>query len=429
MWRISATFAPRVEFANTIQPTAMIILVLNCGSSSIKYQVLAMGDVPQLLCKGLVERVGASSSPLEHRVMATGLREKRDIHASNHSEGIACVLEMITDPRVGVVESVDRIEAVGHRVVHGGERFAASALITPEVEAEIEGCFELAPLHNPANLMGIRAMRGLLPQVPQVAVFDTAFHQTLPPEAYRYALPSEYYERLRVRKYGFHGTSHMYVAQRAGQILGKAWDALRIITCHLGNGASVSAVDHGRSVDTSMGFTPVDGLMMGTRCGEVDPSALIYIAEKEGLSYEALKELINGRSGILGVSGVSNDMRNVDKAVQEGNHEAALARNMFVYRIRKCIGAYVAAMEGMDAIVFTGGIGENDAAVRGAVGAHLGYLGAELDAAKNETIRGAEATISTPASRVALLVIPTDEEGMIARDTWRIATEHRGNNR
>lgn len=402
----------------------MNILVLNCGSSSIKYQLLDMGSSPRLLCKGLIERVGQQDAIFEHAPADGRPKQRRVIPIADHAVGIDQILKQLVDPVSGVIGSIEDIAAAGHRVAHGANLFDHSVLITPEVESQIEACAELAPLHNPANLTGIRAMRSLLPGLPQVAVFDTAFHHTIPQVAHAYAIPNRYYTDLKVRKYGFHGTSHQYVAQRAEAMLHASDNSLKIITCHLGNGASVSAIDHGRSVDTSMGFTPVDGLVMGTRCGEIDPSALLYIAKAEGKTLEEVDGLINKQSGLYGLSGVSHDMRDICDAAAKGNEWASLAREMFIYRLRKYIGAYHAVLQGVDAIVFTGGIGENDKPLRLEVSQKLAYLGAFIDPAANETANGKESIISTAKSQVALLVIPTNEELVIATDTQRLVGIH-----
>lgn len=399
----------------------MIVLVLNCGSSSIKYQVLRMEGQPKLLCKGLVERVGKADSVLEHSPADGRAKVVIEEGFPTHAEGINRILSCLVDNQVGVLKSLDEIQAVGHRVAHGGSYFGESALVTPEVEKKIEECCELAPLHNPANLMGIKAMQGLLAEVPQVAVFDTAFHQSLPEEAYLYALPNRFYTQYKVRKYGFHGTSHRYVAEHVAAELGRPLSELRIITCHLGNGASVTAIRGGKSVETSMGFTPVDGLEMGTRCGDVDPGALLYIAEKEELSYEGLNDLINKQSGVLGVSGVSHDMRDCTEAAEAGNRWAQAARKLFAYRVRKYIAQYLGVLEGCDAIVFTGGVGEHDKGIRDMVCSHLEYMGVGYDAEANGKVKGTAGRISREGSRVAVWVIPTNEELVIARDTLAIA--------
>ncbi len=382
-----------------------------------------MGGSPKLLCKGLVERVGKTDSVLEH-APADG-RDKVVIEEGfpTHAEGINRILSCLVDGKVGVLKSLDDIQAVGHRVAHGGSYFGESALVTPATEARIAECCELAPLHNPANLMGIKAMQKLLPKVAQVAVFDTAFHQSLPEAAYLYALPNKYYKEYKVRKYGFHGTSHRYVAEHVAAQLGEPLEDLKIITCHLGNGASVCAVRNGKSVETSMGFTPVDGLVMGTRCGDIDPGALLYIAEKEQLGLDGINDLINKKSGVLGVSGISHDMRDCTDAAEKGDKWAAAARELFAYRVRKYIGQYLGVLEGCDAIVFTGGVGEHDKGIRDMVCQHLGYMGVTYDAEANGKIKGEEGRISSGESKVQVWVIPTNEELVIARDTLRIASQ------
>ncbi len=397
-------------------------MVLNCGSSSIKYQVLDMGDTPQLLCKGLAERIGASDSVLKHESVRDGRKVEIQESFPTHTEGVERILQCIVAGDGGVLESLDELVAVGHRVVHGGEFFRDATLITPESKAKIEACNDLAPLHNPANLMGVSAMEALLPKVPQVAVFDTAFHQTLPERAYLYALPNEYYTKYRIRKYGFHGTSHRYVAERAAKVLGRPLEELKLITCHLGNGASMAAVRGGESVETSMGFTPVDGLMMGTRSGELDPSTLLFIAEREGLDLQGMNDLINKQSGLLGVSGRSNDMRDCSEAAIHGDRWPRAAVELFTYRICKFIGQYIAVLQGLDGLVFTGGIGENSSMVREMVVENFGYLGIRLDRVANDGNHSVEGAISAADSSIPVLVVPTNEELVIAQDTVRVAS-------
>lgn len=397
---------------------ASVILVLNCGSSSIKYQLFrfhAGGE--QLLCKGLMERIGETESVFRHQPQSERGEELRWQGAiRDHREGVQRILSTLVDPSHGVVDRLEEITAVGHRVAHGGSYFSKSALIDAEVERKIELCSEFAPLHNPANLLGIRVVRDMLPRCSQVAVFDTAFHQTLPEEAYRYALPKRYYSDYGVRKYGFHGTSHRFVVKEAARVLGTPLESLRLISCHLGNGASVAAVKGGRSIDTSMGFTPVDGLMMGTRCGAVDPGALLTIARKENLSYDQLDAIINRESGLLGVSGRSNDMRDIVEAASQGDPDAALALNIFCYRVATYIGAYIVAMGGVDAVIFTGGIGENSSPVRANVCQRLAFMGVNIDAALNERVHGEIAELN-PTGGLHVLVLPTNEELLIAKDT------------
>ncbi|MBQ5952117.1 MAG: acetate kinase [Lachnospiraceae bacterium] len=391
----------------------MKVLVINCGSSSLKYQLID-SETEQVLAKGLCERIGIDGR-LTHR--PTG-KDKVEIEAPmpNHTEAVSLVLKHLTDPEVGVIGSLEEIGAVGHRIVHGGEKFASSTVLTDEVIAEIEKVSDLAPLHNPANLIGIRACMELMPGVPMVGVFDTAFHQTMPEVAYLYGLPYEYYEKYGVRRYGFHGTSHSFVSKRVAEILGKDVKELKTIVCHLGNGASICAVCGGKSVDTSMGFTPLEGLVMGTRSGDLDPAILEYVAGKENLTLAQIETVLNKKSGVAGVSGVSSDFRDLGKAAEEGNHRAAVAVDMFAYRVAKYVGAYAAAMNGVDVIAFTAGIGENDISMRAKILSYLGFLGVKLDAEKNN-IRGEERVISTEDSTVLAMVVPTNEELAICRET------------
>lgn len=393
----------------------MKILVLNCGSSSIKYKLFEM-ESKTVLAQGGVEKIGLKDSFLQVK-LPNGEKVKIEKEMPEHTVGIQLILNTLVDEKIGCIRDLKEIQAVGHRVVHGGEKFNKSVLITPEVKEMIVRCAELAPLHNPANIKGVEAIEQTLPGIPQVAVFDTAFHQTMPDYAYLYAIPYELYEKYAIRRYGFHGTSHRYVSARVCEFLGTAYNGKKIITAHIGNGGSCAAILDGKSVDTSMGLTPVEGLMMGTRAGDLDLGAATYIMDKEHLDTAAFSNLVNKKSGLQGVSGVSSDARDIDAAVKEGNYRADLARKMFIYRVKKYIGAYAAAMNGVDIIVFTGGIGENDTFIRGEIAKGLGYLGAELDATKNAGIRGEEAIISTPNSRVTMCVIPTDEELMIASDT------------
>lgn len=398
----------------------MKVLVLNCGSSSLKYQLFDM-ETEQPMAKGLVERIGIEGSRIKHtKVGSDSVIRNADIQ--NHKIAIKMVLDELLDPEVGVIKSLDELSAVGHRVVHAGEKFACSVMINKDVIDALEECVPLAPLHNPANLMGIEAMMEVLPDVPQVGVFDTAFHQTMPDYAYMYGIPYHYYESYRIRRYGFHGTSHYYVANRAAEMLGKPIEDLKIVTCHLGNGSSISAVDGGKSVDTSMGFTPVPGVIMGTRCGDLDPLLITFLAEQDGIDPKAMSHILNKESGILGISGVSSDLRDVEQAAEKGNERAELAENMLYYGIRKYIGAYAAAMGGIDAIVFTAGIGENSIPARARVCEGLEFLGAELDEKKND-VRGKETFISTEGSKVKIMVVPTNEELVIARDTKKIVSE------
>ena len=392
----------------------MKILVLNCGSSSIKYKLFEM-ESKEVMAQGGVEKIGLPDSFLLVK-LPNGEKVKIEKPMPEHTVGIQLILNTLVDKEIGCISDLKEINAVGHRVVHGGEKFNQSVVITPEVKEMIIKCAELAPLHNPANLKGIDAIEQTLPGVPQVAVFDTAFHQTMPDYAYMYALPYELYEKYAIRRYGFHGTSHRYVSARVCEFLGVDPKGKKIVTAHIGNGGSCAAVMDGKSVDTSMGLTPVEGLMMGTRAGDLDLGAATYIMDKEGMDTAAFNTLINKKSGLFGVSGVSSDARDIDNAVKEGNARADLARQMFIYRVKKYIGAYAAAMNGVDIIVFTGGIGENDAYIRGEIAKGFSYIGAELDETANN-VRGEERVISTPSSKVTICVIPTDEELMIASDT------------
>lgn len=393
------------------------ILVINCGSSSLKYQLIDM-DNERVLAKGLAERIGIEGSVLTHKSEEMeSVVIKRDM--KNHKVALEILMNALTDEKHGVIKTMDEISAVGHRVVHAGEKFASSVLITEDVMNALKECIDIAPLHNPPNIMGIEACKEILPDVPMVGVFDTAFHQTMPKEAYIYPIPYEYYEKYKIRKYGFHGTSHKYVGLRAASILNKPINDLKIITCHLGNGASITAIKEGISIDTSMGFTPLEGLAMGTRCGSIDPAILTFLMEKEELNSQEINNILNKKSGVLGVSGVSNDFRDIEEAAQKGNKRAQLALDIFNYRVRTTIGSYVAAMNGVDAIVFTAGLGENSATNRKDICDKLQFLGLSIDDDKNN-IRGKETIISTEDSKVKVLVIPTDEELMIAKDTEEI---------
>lgn len=400
----------------------MIVLVLNCGSSSLKYQVLDMKNESDysLLAKGLVERIGLEMGDITHSV--TG-KEKHKVHQPipTHTEGIKGVLDLLTDPEHGVLKSLADIDAVGHRVAHGGEYFNTSKLIDASVIEGIEKCCELAPLHNPANLLGIKAVETLMPNVPQVAVFDTSFHQTMPDYSYMYAIPYEYYSKYKIRRYGFHGTSHKFVAQKGAALAGLDFENSKIITCHLGNGGSVTAVMNGKSVDTSMGFTPVEGVVMGTRCGNVDAGVVTYIQDKENLDSKGINAVLNKMSGFLGVSGVSSDARDIEGAAAEGNKRAALAMDMFKYSVLKYIGAYSAVMNGVDLIVFTGGIGENDPSVREYISKGCSYLGVDFNSEANDGLRGKDAILTKEGSKVVVAAITTNEELVIARDTMRLA--------
>ena len=395
----------------------MNILVINCGSSSLKYQLIN-SDSEAVLAKGLCERIGIDGSVLTHTPAGKD-KVRIETPMPNHTVAVQLVIDALTNAEHGVIKSLDEIGAVGHRVVHGGEKFASSVVITDEVMKAIEECNDLAPLHNPANLIGINSCKEIMPNVPMVAVFDTAFHQTMPEKAYLYGLPYEYYEKYKVRRYGFHGTSHDYVSNRAAQLLGKKREDLKVIVCHLGNGASVSAVDHGKCVDTSMGLTPLEGLIMGTRSGDMDPAICDFICQKEGLTSAEMNTVLNKKSGVLGMSGVSSDFRDVEAAANEGNHQAAAALDAFYYRVAKYIGAYTAAMNGVDVVAFTAGVGENNIGGRVEICKYLGYLGPEIDLDKNN-VRGEERIISKDGSKVTLMAIPTNEELAIARQTLEL---------
>ena len=394
----------------------MNVLVINAGSSSLKYQLLNP-TTGELLAKGLCERIGIDGR-FTYKPQLPGKEAVKEAAVSmpTHSEAIQAVLDALVDEKNGVIGSMKEIDAVGHRVVHGGEKFAKSVVITDEVMQAIEECNPLAPLHNPANIIGIKACQELMPGVPMVAVFDTAFHQTMPPVAYTYAIPYEYYEKDKVRRYGFHGTSHKYVSQRAADMLGKPIEQLKLISCHLGNGSSVTAIDGGKSVDTSMGFTPLAGLPMGTRSGDIDAGILEYLMNKYGMDIKEMVNVLNKKSGVMGVSGVSSDFRDLEEAFEQGNERAGLAVDMFNYGVKKLIGAYAAAMGGVDAIIFTAGVGENSASQRMAIASGLEFMGVKMDEDANK-VRGEERVISAPDSKVTVLLIPTNEELMIAMDT------------
>ena len=398
----------------------MVILVLNCGSSSIKYQVIDMEAASsKLLAKGLVERIGLPEGDLTHKPVG---KEPFEAHQPipDHTTGISLVLKALTDPVHGVISSLDEVKAVGHRVAHGGEFFPASCLVDEEVKAKIRSLFEIAPLHNPANLEGVLSIEKVLPGVPQVTVFDTSFHQTIPATNYMYALPYAYYEKYRVRKYGFHGTSHKFVARVGAELAGLDINHSKIITCHIGNGGSVTAVLNGKSFDTSMGFSPLDGLVMGTRCGQVDASAITFIGEKEGMSYAELNTMMNKQSGVQGLTGISSDMRDIDRAYDEGNPRAILARDMYYNRIKKFVGEYAAEMGGVDLIVFTGGVGENSCEMRETVCSGLEFMGVKFDREANRGVRGVDKILSAPDSKVKVAVIATNEELVIATDTYNL---------
>ncbi len=396
----------------------MKILVLNCGSSSIKYKLFNM-DTKEVMAQGGIEKIGLKGSFLK-LTLPSGDKVMLEGEILEHTAGIEYILGVLVSEKYGCIKSLDEINAVGHRVVHGGEKFNKSVLITDQVIEKIVECIDIAPLHNPPNLKGIRAVSDLMPNAPQIAVFDTAFHQTMPDYAYMYGIPYQLYKKYGIRRYGFHGTSHRYVSKRVCEFLGVSQEGQRIITCHVGNGGSVSAIKDGKSIDTSMGFTPVEGLLMGTRVGDIDAGVVSYIMDKEMIGTASISTLLNKHSGVLGVSGVSSDMRELDAACEAGNERAILAENMYYYRIKKYVGAYTAALGGADIIVFTGGVGENQSKCRSKVCEGLQYMGVSLDEELNKKIHGDEAVISTPDSKVKVVVIPTDEEFMIASDTMQI---------
>jgi len=399
----------------------MKILVINCGSSSLKYQLLDMNG-EKLLCKGLVERIGIEGSRIKHDT--TG-KERVIIEEplENHKKALGLVLKALVDEEHGAIKSLDEIGAVGHRVVHGGETFASSVIIDDEVMKVLYECAELAPLHNPPNITGIEACKELMPDTPMVAVFDTAFHQTMEPDNYIYPIPYEYYEKYKIRRYGFHGTSHKYVSLRAAELLGKDIKDLNIVTCHLGNGASVCAVQGGKSIDTSMGFTPLEGLAMGTRSGDIDPAIIPFIMDKEGITFDEVNEMLNKRSGVLGISGISSDFRDLEEAAEKGNERAKLALDVFVNRVKKYVGAYVATMCGIDALVFTAGIGENSSYIREKICEGLECLNIRIDPELNRKVRGEEAQLNRDLTSASIFVIPTNEELMIARDTLELVSK------
>lgn len=396
----------------------MKILVLNCGSSSIKYALYNMDD-KSVMTSGGAERVGLDGAFV--KVKLPNGEKKTVMHdIPEHTEGVKFIFSLLTDPEIGVIKDLNEIDAVGHRMVHGGEKFNKSVVLTDEVLKTFEECIDLAPLHNPANLKGVKAVSELMPGLPQVGVFDTAFHQTMPAHSYLYAIPYELYEKYGVRRYGFHGTSHRYVSKRVCDFLGVNPADKKVITCHIGNGGSIAAVDGGKCVDTSMGLTPLEGLMMGTRSGDIDGGAITFLEKKLGLDADGMSNLLNKKSGVLGITGISSDMREIESANDEGNERAKLALDMYSYRIKKYVGAYAAAMGGCEIIVFTAGVGENQASMREDVCKNMEYMGVKLDVEKNKTIRGEEAIISTPDSKVTVCVIPTDEELMIATDTMNL---------
>ena len=399
----------------------MIILVLNCGSSSVKYKLFDMSK-QEVMAQGGVEKLGLPGSFLKF-ILPSGEKVVLEKELPEHNVAIQFILSTLTDNKYGCLKSLNEIDAVGHRVVHGGEKFSSSVRITNEVIGKVVECIDLAPLHNPPNLKGIRAMDAIIPGIPQVAVFDTAFHQTMPDYAYMYGLPYSLYKKYGIRRYGFHGTSHRFVSQRACDILGVPYEKQRIITAHIGNGGSITAIKDGKSIDTTMGLTPVEGLLMGTRCGDVDAGALSFIMDKEGLNAAGLSDLINKQSGVMGLSSISSDMREIEAAIEDGDKKAILTMNVYNYRIKKYIGAYAAALGGLDLLIFTGGVGENQWSTRTAVCREMEFMGIKLDEAKNDHMRGKEMVISTPDSKVTVMVVPTDEELTIAKDTLEILSK------
>lgn len=393
----------------------MNVLVINCGSSSLKYQLIS-SETEEVLAKGLCERIGIQGSAITHAAAGKDkITEEKPM--TDHTAAVRYVIEKLTDEQYGVIKDLKEIDAVGHRIVHGGEKFASSVVINEEVMAAIEACNDLAPLHNPANLIGIRSCKEIMPEVPMVAVFDTAFHQTMPKKAYLYGLPLSYYDEYKIRRYGFHGTSHDFVSKRAAELIGKNRDDLKIIVCHLGNGASISAVDHGKSVDTSMGFTPLEGLIMGTRSGDMDPAIVNFLAEKENMTVAEVINVCNKKSGVLGLSGgISSDFRDLATAAENGNQDAKTALETYAYRVAKYIGSYAVAMKGVDVIAFTAGIGENNVQIRAMVGEYLGFLGTSIDPEKNK-LRGEEVILSKDTDSIVTMIVPTDEELAICRET------------
>lgn len=398
----------------------MNVLVINCGSSSLKYQLINMAD-ESVMAIGLVERIGLEGSRLKHETDKAG-KTLIEVPMPTHKEALSVVLKALVDPAHGAIANLEEINACGHRVVHAGEKYSDSVVICDNVMAALEECVELAPLHNPPNIIGIKAIQELLPGVPNVGVFDTAFHQTMPRTAYIYPLPYEYYEKYKVRRYGFHGTSHKYVSQRAAAMMGKDIKDIKLITCHLGNGASICAIEGGKSVATSMGFTPLEGLIMGTRCGDIDPAIVTYIMNKEGLTAEQMNDVLNKKSGVLGISGISSDFRDIEQAAEQGNERALLALQTFDQRVKEYIAAYAADMGGVDGIVFTAGLGENSAINRSYICKNLGFMGIKLDEEKNK-VRGKETFVNADDSTVKIMVIPTNEELVIARDTKTLVSK------
>ncbi len=399
----------------------MKVLVLNCGSSSIKYQLVDMANNAQVMAKGLLERIGLEMGEFTHKW--NGQKHYEQLPIPNHTAGVGIVLKAMVDPEIGVIKDLKEIGAVGNRIVFGGEEFTESCIIDDKVIKKMEEFIDVFPLHLPGNLAGINAIKEVLPEVPQVAVFDTAFHHTMPPKAYLYGLPYEYYEKYRIRRYGFHGTSHGFVAEKAAKLIGKDWKDLKIISCHLGSGASITAVDHGRSVDTSLGMTPVEGLLMGSRCGDLDSGALLYLMDKENLTTKQASTILNKKSGLLGVSGDKQDMRDVRAGRDAGDERATYAFDMFAYRVKKYIGAYMAAMNGCDLLLFTGGIGENAWFMRRPILEDMDFFGIKVDFSKNDGVMGEDVILSTPDSKVAVVVVTTDEEFVIASDTYKLVTK------
>ncbi len=399
----------------------MKILVLNCGSSSIKYQLIDMANNGNVMAKGVLERIGLEMGEFTHKWK--GQKHYEQLPIPNHTAGVGIVLKAMVDPEIGVIKDLKEIGAVGNRIVFGGEEFTESCIIDDKVVKKMEEFIDVFPLHLPGNLAGINAIKEVLPEVPQVAVFDTAFHHTMPPKAYLYGLPYEYYEKYRIRRYGFHGTSHGFVAEKAAKLIGKDWKDLKIISCHLGSGASITAVDHGRSVDTSLGMTPVEGLLMGSRCGDLDSGALLYLMDKENLTTKQASTILNKKSGLLGVSGDKQDMRDVRAGRDAGDERATYAFDMFAYRVKKYIGAYMAAMNGCDLLLFTGGIGENAWFMRRPILEDMDFFGIKVDFSKNDGVMGEDVILSTPDSKVAVVVVTTDEEFVIASDTYKLVTK------
>lgn len=400
----------------------MKIIVLNCGSSSIKYQLFNMPSA-EVLAKGLVDKIGIPGSSITHK-RNDGKKVEIQQDLPNHKAGISIVLDLLTNKEYGSVSNINEIEAVGHRVVHAGEKYSGSVRINETVIEALKECIDLAPLHNPPNLEGIYAASAILPNVLQVGVFDTAFHQTMPECAFQYGIPYEYYEKYKVRRYGFHGSSHKFVSARAAEMIGKPIEQLKIVTCHLGNGSSIAAVKNGKSVDTSMGMTPIEGLIMGTRVGNIDVGAVIYIGEKENMSLKDMNNFFNKKCGVLGISGLSSDMRNIETAANEGNARAQLSLDIYYYRVKQYVGSYAAAMGGLDAVVFTGGVGENDSVFREKVCENMEFLGIDFDKEINKGLRGKDTIISKPNSKVKVLLVTTDEELVIARDTFEISSKN-----